>query len=252
MTTIIAVHGNGGGSTRFDRVGRYLPPGTRFEAVDLPGFNGEPVDPAASSVADYADHLANRIEALAGSDPTPPVVLGHGIGGSIALDLASRRPHTMAGLILHAPVGADLDRRLFPRLMSTRPVRTLVQRLIAARPLRPLWRRAFFPTGAPAEHLDTFFDGYRTCRSFGQMFEIIDAPWFEGLTPVTDVPVALLWGEHDRVLRSGQAAAIAVKVPSASTVVQPGWDHFPMLEQPEEYARVVTQLANDLAATTPA
>ncbi len=267
--TIVAVHGNGGGSTRFARVAEHLPDGVRFEAVDLPGFNGAPDDPTLRSVEAYADRLADLLDdavggpggpggvdgpdGVAGSDGPDgsdrrPVVLGHGIGGSIALDLASRRPETMAGLILHAPVGADLDTRLFPRIMSTGPVRSLARRLIAARPLRPIWRRLFFPLGAPAADLDTFFDGYRTCEAFGRMFEIINVDWFTPLVPVAGLPTVLLWGENDRVLKSGQSAAIAAKVPAARTVIQDGWDHFPMLEQPEEYARVVAELATGLVA----
>lgn len=245
---IIAVHGNGGGSTRFDRVSTSFPASIDFVAVDLPGFNGVPVDPSLRDVAGYADHLAELIDQHRETDPV--VVLGHGIGGSIALDLASRRPDTMDGLILHAPVGADLDTRLFPKVMSTKPVRELIRRMIAARPLRPIWRRLFFPIGAPKADIDTFFEGYRTCASFGQMFEIIDADWFESLEPVRELPVTLLWGEHDRVLKSGQTDAIAAKAPDAERVIEPGWDHFPMLEQPEEYARVIAGLADDLVAST--
>ncbi|MGB3735298.1 MAG: alpha/beta hydrolase [Ilumatobacter sp.] len=244
--TILAVHGNGGGGTRFERVAEHLPDeSTRFEYFDLPGFNGTPIDPEATDVAAYADKVADVIESLRRPDE-PVVVLGHGIGGSIALDLASRRPETMDGLILHAPVGADLDTRLFPRLMSTKPVREVLRRMVAARPLRPIWRKLFFPIGAPKEDTDTFFEGYRDCAAFGQMFEIIDVEWFEALAPVTELPVVLLWGEHDRVLKSGQTEGITAKTPNAEKVIEPGWDHFPMLEQPEEYARVISTLAADL------
>ncbi len=245
MTTIVAVHGNGGGSTRFGPMLAHVPDGVSVRAVDLPGFNGVPLDPALESVADYADRLADEL-----AEHEAPILLGHGIGGSIALDLASRRPDTMAGLVLHAPVGADLDTRLFPKLMSTRPVRALIKRAISARPLRPLWRRAFFPTGAPREVLDEFFEGYRDCAAFSQMFDIIDHDWFESLSPVTAVPTVLLWGEHDRVLKSGQTDGIRAKVPEARVVVQPGWDHFPMIEQPEEYARVIAELATDMGSTS--
>ncbi|MFK8025484.1 MAG: alpha/beta fold hydrolase [Ilumatobacter sp.] len=243
---IIAVHGNGGGSTRFARVAEHLDAATRFVAIDLPGFNGVPVDPTLGDVAGYADRLADIIDEH--RDASPVVVLGHGIGGSIALDLASRRPDTMDALLLHAPVGADLDTRLFPRIMSTPPVREFIRRMIPAKPLRPIWRKLFFPIGAPRSDTDTFFEGYRDCASFGQMFEIIDFEWFDALDPITELPVVLLWGEHDRVLKSGQTEGVAAKAPGAARVIQPGWDHFPMLEQPEEYARVVAQLAADLAS----
>lgn len=243
-TTVVAVHGNGGGASRFDRLLGRQPDRIRIDAVTLPGFGGVPADPALHSVADYADRLGDLVAVH-----DQPILLGHGIGGSIALDLASRRPDLLGGLILHAPVAANLDRRLFPRVMATRPMRSLARRLVAARPFRPLWRRLFFPSGAPRETLDRFFDGYRHCEAFGQMFEIIDARWFEGLEPVRDVPTVLLWGEHDRVLRSGQSAAVTAKLPNADVVLQPGWDHFPMIEQPEEYARAIAELAVRLAST---
>ena len=245
--TIVAVHGNGGGSTRFDRMSTHIGPGVRFVAIDLPGFNGAPVDPTLTNVAGFADRLAELVDD-ARSGGSPAVVLGHGIGGSISLDLASRRPDALDALILHAPVGADLDTRLFPRIMSTRPMRALIKRAISARLPRPLWRRLFFPTGAPKHDIDTFFEGYRDCASFGQMFDIIDFDWFDALEPVTELPVTLLWGEHDRVLKAGQTDAIAAKAPQANRVIQPGWDHFPMLEQPEEYARVIEALARELAS----
>ena len=246
--TILAVHGNGGGGTRFENVAQHLPDDfTRFVYFDLPGFNGTPLDSTATDVAAYADKVADLVGTLRASGD-PVVVLGHGIGGSIALDLASRRPDAMDGLILHAPVGADLDTRLFPRVMSTRLVRELLRRMVAAKPLRPIWRKLFFPIGAPKRDTDTFFEGYRDCAAFGQMFEIINVEWFEALSPVTDLPTVLLWGEHDRVLKSGQTDGIAAKTPNATKVIEAGWDHFPMLEQPEEYARVIATLATDLVA----
>ena len=241
---IVAVHGNGGGGERFARV-RERPATPSWITPTLPGFGGRPVDTSLTTVADYADHLLRSITAL----DDAPVLLGHGIGGSFALDLVSRRPEAVAGLILHAPVAADLDTRLFPRIMSTRPVREAVRRAIASRVLRPVWRRLFFPHGAPAEVLDTFFDGYRGCRAFGQMFDIIDAEWFEALPPIRGVPTAVVWGSQDRVLRSGQADRVLLKVPEAEVVVREGWDHFPMIEQPDEYAEEIRGLARRLVAS---
>ena len=133
--------------------------------------------------------------------------------------------------------------------MSSRPVRGLVRRAISARPFRPLLRRVFFPHGAPTATLDRFFDEYRHCEAFGDMFDLIDRPWFDSVSPVTGVPTVLLWGEEDRVLRSGQSDEIQSKVPDAEVVIQQGWDHFPMIEQPEEYAREIVAIAQRLAPT---
>ncbi|MEM9464430.1 MAG: alpha/beta hydrolase [Actinomycetota bacterium] len=238
---VVAVHGNGGGSTRFDRLGDRLGDRVRLTAIDLPGFNGVPLDPIVDSVPTYADRLADLLP-----DDRPVVVLGHGIGGSIALDLVSRRPETVDGLVLHAPVGAHLDSRLFPKLMSPPVVRRFVRRAISARPLRGVLHNRFFPTGVPEPHRARFFEGYRSCEAFGLMFDIIDAPWFDGLTPIGDVPTRLLWGSGDRVLDAEHTASFQEKAPSAAVEIIDGWDHFPMLEQPDEYGEVIARIAEEL------
>ncbi len=242
-TAIVAVHGNGGGASRYSRVGPVIPDDIDFRPVTLPGFSTEPKDPSLHTLGDYADRLADMF-----ADLDRPVLLGHGIGGSIALDLASRRPRLLGGLILHAPVGASLDTRLFPRVMSSSVVRSLVRRGISSRRPRPLLRRLFSPHRAPREALDEFFDEYRHCQAFGDMFDLIDRPWFDGIEPVTGVPSVLLWGEKDRVLRSGQSDEIRAKLPEAEVVIHEGWDHFPMLEQPEEYADEIVAMARRLVA----
>ncbi|MEM9521677.1 MAG: alpha/beta hydrolase [Actinomycetota bacterium] len=238
---VVAVHGNGGGSTRFAMLGDRLSEQVTLTAVDLPGFNGVPLDPAADSVPAYADHLAQLLPA-----DRPVVLLGHGIGGSIALDLVSRRPDLVDGLILHAPVGAHLDSRLFPKLMSPPIVRRFVRRAISAKPLRGVLHGRFFPTGVAEPHRTAFFEGYRTCEAFGLMFDIITAPWFDGLEPVTDVPTILLWGAGDRVLDAEHTGQFQAKAPNAETQIIDGWDHFPMLEQPTEYAKVIADIATRL------
>ena len=241
---LVAVHGNGGGASRFARVAPYVGEGVTFRAVTLPGFSTTPKDPSLETLADYADRLAELFD-----DLDRPVVLGHGIGGSIVLDLASRRPGLFGGIVLHAPVGASLDTRLFPRVMGTNAARAVVRRGISARPVRPALRRLCFPTGAPREVLDEFFEEYRHCEAFGDMFDLIDRAWFDGVEPVTGIPAVLLWGTEDRVLKSGQSDEIRAKVPDAEIVLRDGWDHFPMIEQPEEYAGEIVTMARDLVRT---
>lgn len=242
--TVVAVHGNGGGATRFARLGERLADDVALQAVTLPGFGDVPRDPSLRTVADYADRLAEMLP-TSGS----VVVLGHGIGGSIGLDLACRRPETMSGLVLHAPVGAHLDSRLFPKLMSTDAARSFVKRVIASRLPRPLLHKVFFPNGVPEPHRAAFFEGYRHAEAFGQMFDIIDAPWFDGLEPIDELPVRLLWGAEDRVLKAGHTDQFTTKAPNAEIQIVDGWDHFPMLEQPAEYAEVIAEIARSLVAS---
>ncbi len=245
LITLVAVHGNGGGGFRFARADEHVPGDVRFEAVTLPGFGGRPADPTLQQLPDYAEQLWREIEHL----PRPLVVLGHGIGGSIALDMVQRHP--VDGLILHAPVGTRLDRRWFPRLMRPEPIRRLIKWGISSRITRPVVGRRFFDPSVPDDYIGRFLDEYRRADSFSQMFDIITSDWWEGLRPV-DLPALMLWGSQDRVLGADQLADYRVLLPRAATDVVPGWGHFPMVDDPETYATVVVDWARRLAAGTDA
>lgn len=243
--TLVAVHGNGGGAFRFARMAPYVPADVHFQAVTLPGFARVPRDPRLQTLRDYADHLHTLIAGL----PEPRILLGTGIGGSIVLEYGQHYPAD--GLILHAPVGTRVDTRLFPRLMKLPGMRTLGKWVFSARPFRPIWRRLLFTGPIPDAYARQFFDEYRHCQVFGQMFDIITADWFAGLRPLP-MPAALLWGEKERVLSVDQLADYKAILPHHLVHTVPEWDHFPMIEQPADFTRVVVALARDLLAARPA
>jgi pimeloyl-ACP methyl ester carboxylesterase len=238
--TLALVHGNGGGGYRFERMRPFVPDEIRFEPLTLPGFGGVRARPMPASMLQFAEALRNRLLGL----PGPRVVLGHGIGGSIVLEMLRRFPDAADAVILHAPVGADLDRRLFPWVMRPRWVRELGKRAFAARLLRPMWRRLLFRGDAPAAYLDRFFEDYARCDSFSTMFDILTPEWFASLRPV-ETPGFLLWGGKERVLKQEQAERFAPLLPRCKTHLVSGWDHFPMIDAPAEYARVVLSLCEE-------
>lgn len=239
--TIIALHGNGGGAFRFERVKPFIPAAIRFQPLTLPGFAGQPADPTLRTLPDYAAYL-RRVIAV---EPRPLVLLGHGSGGSLALEFAQCFAAEIDGLILHAPVGTRLESRLFPRLMALPGARRIGQWLFSARIARPLFKRLLFSQPVPAGYLDRFFDEYRRCVVFGQMFDLITPAWFNSLHSI-DLPTALLWGERERVLRVNQLDDYRALLPHHLIRVIPGWDHFPMIEQPEEYANEVVKLVREI------
>ncbi|MBY0374429.1 MAG: alpha/beta hydrolase [Bryobacteraceae bacterium] len=239
--SLIALHGNGGGGFRFSRLIPHLPGDILFHAPTLPGFAGRPRDPSFTTLAHYARHLLTELDPL----PRPRVLLGHGIGGSLALEFLQHHAPALDAVILHAPVGAHLDRRLFPKLMSLPGARRLGQSLFASPLTRPLFRRLLFSRPVPADFLDRFFDEYDQCTAFGQMFDLITARWFASLAPVS-LPAFLVWGERERVLSADQLPAFLRLLPLAESRLVSDWDHFPMIEQPEEYAREISSLARHL------
>ena len=243
MPTIIAVHGNGGGGERFDLVAPLLPAGFDLRAPTLPGFGGVPLGDI-----DGLGGLTDALQAEVADSARPRVLLGHGVGGAVALDLLARDPGQVDGLLLHAPVGTRLDTRWFPRLMSTRAVQRTVQSVIAHPLTRPLLRRVALRQ-VPREVADRTLAAYGRCEAFGRLFDWLDSEWFEALPPLGDLPAVVLWGERDRVLDAEQRGDYRRLLPDAREVVVPGWGHFPMLDRPEGYARMLTELTRSLLAT---
>lgn len=101
MFTYLALHYWAGAGHEFDHLRSLLPVGTQLLAPDLPGF-GDEAAPAGFdySVDSYADWVAafiieRRLEEY--------ILVGHSMGGKIALALAARQPTGLRGLVLLSP-----------------------------------------------------------------------------------------------------------------------------------------------------
>src|SRR3989442_9756526 len=80
--------------------------GWTVHVFDLPGFPLKPsLAPADATVVQLADYVAKGMGDL--SIPHP-LVLGHSLGGGVALHLALRRPELVSGLVLIAPAGLGI------------------------------------------------------------------------------------------------------------------------------------------------
>ncbi|MEU5938750.1 alpha/beta hydrolase [Micromonospora sp. NPDC047548] len=106
-TPVLLVHGNGSSSAYWEPLVRRLPATLRVVAPDLRGYGDTataPVD-ATRGLADFADDVAALLDApglfAAGARP---VVVGHSLGGGVAMRLLVDQPDRVAALLLEAPV----------------------------------------------------------------------------------------------------------------------------------------------------
>jgi len=101
LLTYLALHYWAGAGHEFDHLRSLLPTGTQLLAPDLPGF-GQQAAPVGFdySVDSYADWVAAF---LIEHKLDEYVLVGHSMGGKIALALAARQPTGLRGLVLLAP-----------------------------------------------------------------------------------------------------------------------------------------------------
>jgi pimeloyl-ACP methyl ester carboxylesterase len=99
---VLLVHGLGGAAGNWVALAPLLLPERRLLVPELPGHGGSSPLPAAPSLNAYADPLAWLLE----HEGAPSAaVVGHSLGGAIALRLAIRGPEAVAALVLAGAAG---------------------------------------------------------------------------------------------------------------------------------------------------
>jgi pimeloyl-ACP methyl ester carboxylesterase len=101
VPTFLALHYWAGAGHEYDHLRSLLPAGTALLAPDLPGFGAQAVPMGFDySVRAYADWVT---EFVATQKLEEYVLIGHSMGGKIALALAARQPAGLRGLVLLSP-----------------------------------------------------------------------------------------------------------------------------------------------------
>ncbi|GAA4500595.1 alpha/beta hydrolase [Hymenobacter ginsengisoli] len=239
MTTFLALHYWAGSGREFELLRPLLPPGSHLLAPDLPGF-GDEAAPAGFdySVASYADWVAAYIEHNELEDYH---LLGHSMGGKIALLLAARRPAGLRGVLL-----------LSPSPPSPEPISDADRAASLAAYGQPAEAEKTFSkiTSIPlpeAERQQVVADNLRTTRAAWEAW-LLSGSREDITTQMTQiaVPCRLLVGENDRAisLATQRAQTLPLLPAGTSLVVVPGAGHLLPLEAPEEIFK--DQYASDV------
>jgi pimeloyl-ACP methyl ester carboxylesterase len=105
---LVLIHGAGGSHLHWGPTTRRLS-GRSVYAIDLPGHGHSPGE-GSESIAEYAEAVSSWLRQIG---LERPVVVGHSMGGAIALSLALNLPESLGGLVLvgtsdHLPVNSTL------------------------------------------------------------------------------------------------------------------------------------------------
>jgi pimeloyl-ACP methyl ester carboxylesterase len=231
----------------------------RVITLDLPGFGeSEPVGPGFDLGA-VGERVARSLAAH--GVPAPFDLVGHSLGGGVALTLAARRPRLVKRLVLVAPAGLEPVAELRARLLAAgaEGMFSLRRRLA---PLTDLaWGRRLLLAFAAQ-------DGSRLTPAQARMMveASADAQRIEPalaaigradlrpLLTATSAPLGLIWGEHDRAVPLRLAREIRLLRPDVRLEVIAGTGHVPMVERPAEFASALLRLLGrlDKHATTSA
>lgn len=243
---------NGGMGTDHTMYRSLDPLGDRLRLVHFDqrgtGSSGRP-PPSTLTMAQLADDAAD----LAGQLGTDRVlVMSHSFGGFVAQELALRYPELVAGLILVGTTAGQLGATDRPGDDQGPPPPTAVAAIMAAmgpepgtdeelaatiRLLMPHYLHRFDSKVAAGLLEHAVFDAatFRATAALLSTWSVADR-----LDRVL-APTLLLAGRHDPVCSAAQSYRIARRVPSAEVVVFENSGHFPWLDEPAAFYRVVRQ-----------
>jgi pimeloyl-ACP methyl ester carboxylesterase len=225
---LIFIHGSGGSKESWFYQTRYF---KDSRALDLPGH---PQGALLPTIDGYVEWLHKTVH-VAGY---PKIVLvGHSLGGGIALLYAFKYPQDLAGLIT---VGSGARLRVHPMFLEAlekavkdptieTPLNTAFD-LIDPELAAVLKRRSM--ENGPVATLNDL----KAC----DQFDIMDR-----LSQI-DVPTLALCGDQDVMTPPKYSQYLAAHMPKARAVVIPGGTHMVFAEKPEEVNRVIEDFLKTL------
>ena len=230
--TLIFLHYFGGSSRAWRGAFAKLNGYARCIAPDLRGFGDSEASATRYRLGNYADDLAALVAAL---KLKRYMLIGHDMGGKIALAFAARQPEGLESLALFAPAppspepSSDEQRK---RLLGSYGSRIAALETIQRASVRPL----------PTLELKTAIeDSLRTSHTAWKAWlEQGSGEDISMLMPYVNVPTLIVAGAGDTVIPlTTLKADLEQRLTNVRTVVAPGVGHFIPLEAPQVIASMV-------------
>jgi pimeloyl-ACP methyl ester carboxylesterase len=257
----VLVHGIAGSSTTWSRALPLLAEHHRVIAPDLLG-HGESAKPRGDySLGAYASGIRDLMVALGVERAT---IVGHSLGGGIAMQVAYQFPERCDRLVLVSTGG--LGKEVSPILRALAlPAAEYVLPVLLAAPLhgvadsvaRVARRVGLHPDPLVAEIWDSWrrLTDARAQRAFVHTVRsVIDVAGQrvsarDRLYLASAVPTLIVWGDRDTIIPVEHARIGHELMPGSRLEVFEGVGHFPPLQQPERFVAV---LEDFIATTDPA
>lgn len=231
-TQIVFIHGNMASAKWWRPVMESLDEEFIMLAVDLRGYGQSPDGAQTVTLAQHAYDLHEVINSQGFSQF---ILVGHSLGGAVAMEFVLQYPELAAGLVLvdSAPVGGmkNIDYGRVEMMLADRNILEMALRFTLAKPVEEVYF---------AELLD---DAYRSIPAVIPNTRALDGADFTARVKVFAKPVLVLQGEKDVIVSLADAKAAAQAFPNGRCIMIAEAGHNPQIEDPVEFARHLRDFA---------
>jgi pimeloyl-ACP methyl ester carboxylesterase len=220
----------------------------------LPGWGESEGIEAIDGPEDVVFHLLDVWDALGlASARPPPLVVGTSLGGWMALELATRYPERVAGLVLVNPVGLHLDEAPIAEMFGRSPAE-LAQMLFSdqTHPVAQVMHAMEEFTGdigkrtqIPVELVLPMWKAMGATARVG-WDPYLHNPKLRSRLPRVTVPVLVVAGADDGLVPRAHAEVYAAELPRARLEIVESAAHWLPLEQPRVLAALIRTFAAGL------
>ncbi len=258
---VLLIHGIGDNSTAWQPVHSRLARRFTVVAPDLLGHGQSDKPRADYSVAAYANGMRDLLSVL---DIDKVTVVGHSLGGGVAMQFAYQFPHLVDRLILVSAGGVTKDVNIALRLAAL-PVGgealALLRLPLVLPTMQTLGRLLGTVIGStgigrdipnalrilaelPEPTASAAFT--RTLRAVvdwrGQVVTMLDRCYL-----TESIPVQLVWGQKDAVIPVSHGHMAHAAMPGSRLEVFPDSGHFPFHDDPDRFAELVEEFMDSSA-----
>jgi pimeloyl-ACP methyl ester carboxylesterase len=214
----------------------------RAYALDFWGFGDSGKQGVGYTVQDYIEMVDQFMERLGIWSAS---ILGHSMGGTVSLGLALECPERVQRVVVvGSPVQGE-GLALFLRLAARRLLASLAYRSPG---LLPLGVRLFSPL--LARDWKTWYRMFErdlsrtTLESFHLSIASLHKTDLSSRLSDIRMPTLGIYGQRDRIVDPGQGEVLAQGAPQARLCRFDRSGHFPMLDEPERFYRVLGEFLN--------
>lgn len=256
---VVLLHGVAGSSATWEPLIRRLSSQHRVIAPDLLGHGESAKPPGDYSLGAYANWIRDLLEAVGEERGT---IVGHSLGGGVAMQFAYQYPERCERLVLVSSGG--LGRAVHPLLraavlpgaelvlpwlsvVAARSIGTMMktgERLgfRASADLAEAWR-SFVSLEDPEARLAFLTTVRGIIDLHGQRVSAVDKLYL-----ASELPTMIVWGERDPLIPVSHAYRAHEMAPQSRLEIFARAGHYPYLDDPERFATVLLEF---LRTTSP-
>jgi pimeloyl-ACP methyl ester carboxylesterase len=253
---LLLIHGMAGTARNWDAVIEPLALHNTVIAPDFPGHGDSAPGGGDYSLGSLASSLRDLMIALGHERAT---LVGHSLGGGVALQFAYQYPEMVERLVLVSSgglgpeVGAILRAAALPGAnlfirATAAPGAATVGRLAGA--IGKIGLRPNADLAEVGRAYASLADADRRKAFLSTLHAVVDTDGqrvaaLDRLYLAEDLPILIVWGERDPIIPVAHGRAAHAQLPGSRLEVFPGAGHIPQMESPGRFAAVLQRFLDD-------